>query len=102
MVGFAYPVKFLNIITGGDDYESGPFVATIPAGETSLAFNISIIDDNIFEQNEFFTLTIDSSSLPTRVSMQRNCLLVVTIVDDDGKLCAKLNSLLVKIANLIK
>ena len=76
----------LCVITGGDDYEPGPFSVIIPAGEISVTFNISIIDDNIFEANESFTLTIDSSSLPSRVLVQPDCVLMVTIVDDDGEL----------------
>ena len=75
----------MYIITGGDDYEPGPFSVTIPAGEISVPFNISIIDDNIFEQNEVFILTINSSSLPSRVSVQPDCMAMITIVDDDGK-----------------
>ena len=75
------------IITGGDDYKNGPFNVTIPAGNISVPFNISIIiDDNVFETNESFTLTIDSSSLPSRVSVQLDCVLMITIVDDDGEL----------------
>ena len=74
------------IITGGGDYESGPFSIRIPAGEISVGFNISIIDsNNIFEMNETFSLTIDPSSLPNRVYQQLNCMLTVTIVDDDGE-----------------
>ena len=70
---------------GGDDYELGSFGVTIPAGETSVSFNISIIDDNIFEGNESFSLTIDSSSLPSRVLLQESCVVVITIVNDDGE-----------------
>ena len=77
------------IITGGDDYETGLFNVTIPAGEISVPFNISIIDNNIFEANESFTLTIDSSSLPSRVPVWRDCMLMITIVDDDGELHIK-------------
>ena len=72
-------------ITGGDDYESGPFSITIPAEETSVLFNIHITDNDIFEMNEKFTLAIDPSSLPNRVYEQPNCMLTVTIVDDDGE-----------------
>ena len=72
------------IITGGDDYQRGPFSVTIPAGEISVPFNISIIDDNIFEENESFTLTIESSSLPSRFLLQPDCVLIITIVDNDG------------------
>ena len=73
-------------ITGGEDDELGPLNITIPAGQISVLFNISIMDDNIFEQNEFLTLIIDSSSLPNGVSIQPECMLMITIVDDDGKL----------------
>ena len=77
---------FYVIITGGGDYESGPFSIRIPAGDISVGFNISIIDSiNVFEANETFTLTIDPSSLPNRVYQQPNCMLTVTIVDDDGE-----------------
>ena len=33
-----------------------------------------------------FTVAIDPSSLPSRVHQQMNCVLVVTIVDDDGNI----------------
>ena len=80
-------VALCMCITGGDDYKNGPFCVIIPAGEISVPFNISTIDDNIFEANETFTLTIDSSSLPSRVIVQPDCVLMITIVDDDGEFC---------------
>ena len=73
-------------MTGGDDYEPGPFNVTIPAGDISVPFNISIIDDNIFEANETFSLSIDSFSLSKRVLVQSDCILMITIVDNDGEL----------------
>ena len=83
---YKYVQIFNFIITGGYDYESKPFNVTIPAGEISVPFNISIIEDNIFETTETFIFTIDSSSLPSRVLLQSDCMLMITIVDDDGKL----------------
>ena len=71
---------------GDDDYESGPFNVTIPIRKNTVTFNLSIVDDNIFEGTETFTLTIDSFSLPSKVSLQTGCMLMVTIVDDDGEL----------------
>ena len=50
---------------------------------SSFTFNITIIDDNTFESNESFILTIDSSTLPSRVLVQPDCMTVVTIVNDD-------------------
>ena len=35
---------------------------TIPAGQISVPFNAPINDDNVFEENEEFLLTIDQSS----------------------------------------
>ena len=78
----------MYITTVGDDYKTGPFNVTIPAGEISVSFNVSLINDNVFEANESFILTIDSSSLPSGVLVQPDCMTVVTIVDDDGELFA--------------
>ena len=63
------------------DYTSGPYSVTFPAGVMSIAFNISINDNNIFEENENFTLTIDSS-LPTGVMVGNPGQATMTIVDN--------------------
>ena len=67
------------------DYTSGPYSVTFPAGVMSVPFNISINDDNIFEENENFTLTINSS-LPTGVMVGNPGQATMTIVDNDCKL----------------
>ena len=68
------------------DYNSGPYPVTIPAGETSVTFDVPITDDNILEGNENFMLTIDQSSLPTGVIRGDPSESTVTIVEDnDGK-----------------
>ena len=67
------------------DYTSGPYSVTFPAGVTSVPFNIPINDDNILEDNENFTLTINSS-LPTGVMVDNLSQATVTIVDNDCKL----------------
>ena len=59
---------------------------TIPIRKNTATFNLSIVDDNIFEGTETFTLTIDSFSLPNKVSFHTGCMFIVTIVDDDGEL----------------
>jgi len=75
-------------ITGRSiDYDSGPYTVTFLAGQTSVLFNISIIDDSILEGNEIFDLTIDASLLPSRVIVVSPHKATVTIVDNDGKLC---------------
>ena len=54
----------------------------IPAKMTSASFSISIINDDILEQNETFALTIDTSGGFAIVDPDKA---VVTIVDDDSK-----------------
>ena len=68
------------------DYTSGTYSVTFFAGNTVGALSIPIIDDNIFEENENFSLTINPSSLPNGVMVGYPGLATVTIVDYDGKL----------------
>lgn len=70
---------------GNDDYNAGPYNLTIFAGATSTVFNISINNDNILENNENFSLTIDPSSLSDDVIAGSPVQAIVTIVDDDCK-----------------
>ena len=44
-----------------------PYSVMFPPGMTSVPLNIPIYDDDIFEGQRFFILTIISSSLPTGV-----------------------------------
>ena len=67
------------------DYTSGPFSVIFPAGVISVSFNISINDDNIFEEDGNFTLNV-SSSLPTGIMAGNPGQATVTIVDNDCKL----------------
>ena len=73
------------MVTGGVDYDSGPYTVRFPAGVTSVLINISIINDFIMERNESLDLTINSSSLPSDVAIANPHKATVTIVDDDGK-----------------
>ena len=67
------------------DYTSGPYTVTISAGITMIAFDVPIMDYNIYEGNENFNLSINSSSLPTDVTRGNPGEATVTIVDDDRK-----------------
>ena len=68
---------------GGVDYGSGPYTVTFPAGVTRVPFEVSLIDDTIYEGNENFTLTINPSSLPTGVTVGSRDQATVTIVDNN-------------------
>ena len=79
-----YTYVCLFCISGGDDYQSGPFSFIVPAGDINVSIDHNIIfDDFIFEGNELLSLTIDSFLLPSRVFVQPGCMLAVTIVDND-------------------
>ena len=58
-----------RFVTGGDDYNSGPYIVHFPARMTKVSFNVTITKDNISEQDEIFYLTINSSALPEEVSV---------------------------------
>ena len=70
-----------------DDYDTGPYTLTIPAGENDVTFSVSITDDNIREQSETFHLIIDESSLPmaSHITSGDPSRTTVTIMDDDSK-----------------
>ena len=73
------------ICIGGDDYNSGPYNITIPAGETVVPFNVTIINDNINEENETFNLSIAATqNLPEGVHLGENLSVTILIEDNDG------------------
>ena len=49
-------------------------------------FDIPLFDDNVYEGDENFILTIDPSSLPSGRSVGTTGQAIVTIADDDRKL----------------
>ena len=58
---------------------------TFPAGSTSVSFGVNIINDDILENNEIFSLNIISSSVPDQVIIGSPRQSAVTIVDNDSK-----------------
>ena len=56
----------INIVTGNVDYQRRPLSLKFRASVNSIPV-IRLIDDDMFEGNENFTLTIDSSKLPGNV-----------------------------------
>lgn len=71
--------------TAGTDYNSGPYTVTFPAGVTGVAFNVSIINDNVLEKDESFILTIAVDSLPSKIANTTIAQASVTITDNDSK-----------------
>ena len=48
--------------TAGDDYTSAIGTLTFPAGTTEQTIRVSIIDDNVEEDEEAFTVTLSNSN----------------------------------------
>ena len=71
-----------NFSGGGVDYNSGPYNVIIPAGVTSVSFNITINNDNVLEHNETFNLTIINGSLPEKFILGEIYTTEVTILSD--------------------
>ena len=65
-----------------NDYNPEPRDVEIPAGKTRVTFNVSVNNDDTFEGNENFTLTVNVS-LPTGIMVGEPELTTVIIVDDD-------------------
>ena len=68
-------------LADGSDYHSGPYLVTFSPGQTIVPFNVSINDDEIFEGNETFNLSINAIS-PSGV-ISGNITTVIIIVDDE-------------------
>ena len=65
---------------------------TFPAEATVASFDVSIINDNILERNENFTLTIVMDSLPSKVTTNVTIAhTTVVVIDNDGKYLNSVN-----------
>ena len=84
----------IKVVTGNVDYQRGPFSLMFRASVNSIPVIVGLIDDNIFEGNENFTLTIndDPLSLPNNVMVTQPSKVVVVISDNnDGRLVITYN-----------
>ena len=73
---------YTSIIIGGSDYNSFNVDLTIPAGQSSIEYNITILNDNTPEPRESFQVlysTISGQSVSGSGSSN------VTIIDTDSK-----------------
>ena len=62
------------------------YTIDLSAGSINETFSVTIIDDNILENDEAFSLIINATSLPDKVVVGDISRTTVMIVDDDGKL----------------
>ena len=55
--------RTLYSYTGGEDYTSGPYNITFPAGQTRVTFTVNINQDNELDDSEYFNLAIKQTRL---------------------------------------
>ena len=67
------------------DYVFGRYGVTFKAGNMIASFNISIIDDNIFEIDEYFNLTISTDFSLENIIAGDPSQAIVIIVENDGE-----------------
>ena len=70
-------------VLGDVDYDSGPYNVTFPIGSTNASFDITITDDNVFEFDEIFNISITSITNGHIVSTP--AVATVTIIDNTSK-----------------
>ena len=72
--------------SGGSDYEDERFTVTFPAGVNVISFNVTIIDDNIAELAELFTLDLDIPAVAAAIGVVKGSpnTATVNIMDDEG------------------
>ena len=72
--------------SGGSDYEGERFTVTFPAGVNVISFNVTIIDDNIAELAEFFTLDLEIPAASAAMGVIKGSpdTATVNIMDDEG------------------
>ena len=74
-----------------DDYSSGPYSATFPAGVTTASFRIYITDDSALElTDETFLLFINDLMLPKHITYGDLWRATVAIVSNESKCFVKL------------
>jgi len=73
------------VASGESDYLYEVYTVTFPANVTIQTVDILICDDSVLEQDEMFSLFIDSTSYPFSMITGSPDHVNITIVDNDGK-----------------
>ena len=76
----------LNLLGGKVDYDSGPYNVLINRGETEVNFDVSIINDKVYEVDELFGLVITTFGFPPGLLRSEPHAANVSIIEDDCEL----------------
>ena len=74
-----------NTNVGGSDFIFVPHYVSFPAGVMRVAFNVTIVEDNILEHNESFSVGVDPLTLPNKIIIGSSSHTTITIIDDDSE-----------------
>lgn len=74
--------SFIHYNAATIDYEEPPSELVIEGGTTMECFNIATVDDDIYAENEVFSITLSTSTTERVVITQSSA--VIEITDDDG------------------
>jgi hypothetical protein len=77
------PVSVGGTATAGADYGTVPPVVTIPAGQTTVAFAVPILDDALLEGAETIVITLHPTELPADVVLGAVTTHAVVLTDDE-------------------
>ena len=66
----------------------GPYNFAFSPGATTTLVSVNITDDDVIENTETFTLTIDQSSLPNGIIRRYYTAIIVEIYNDDCELAS--------------
>ena len=75
----------MHLLGGGVDFNSATQTATITAGASSSTINITVINDNIVEGDEMFTMTLNVPTSPA-ITIGNITMATVTIIDSTSRL----------------
>lgn len=76
-----------NYTLAGEDFDATPLAASIPAGQTSATVTVPILQDNIREMNEMFSLELELPVAIPGVTLAGVNMAVGTILDSTGMNC---------------
>ena len=76
----------LNLVGSGVDFDSGPFMVNFEIGQREAAFNITVVNDKLPEnEDETFYLTIIATDFPTSLTRKSPNISTIMILEDDGE-----------------
>ena len=79
-------IRIQNLVGENADYASGPYYIMFNTGMSRAHFEVKINDDNEMEDDEEFTLIINTDSLPSNIFNGTHTKANVIITSTDGKL----------------